>query len=152
MRRVVTHIEVAKSRDLAELVRLVRAYYRFDQIRFNAGKTKVGVRRLLAHPELGRVWIIRHGPRAVGYAILTFNYDIEFGGLESILTDLFVESAYRGRGLGHKTVEAVLDYCQSVGIGMIELQVGSDNAEAQSFYRNLGFEPLPRIVMAREVG
>ena len=42
---------------------------------------------------------MRHGPRAVGYAILTFNFDAEFGGLEGMLTDLYVRRDHPARGL-----------------------------------------------------
>ena len=35
----------------------------------------------------------------MAYALLTYNFDLEFGGLQGILTDLFVVTRHRGSGL-----------------------------------------------------
>jgi ribosomal protein S18 acetylase RimI-like enzyme len=143
-------ITVARPADLTDLLPLVRAYYRFDGIRFRKD-TATAIGRLIASRSLGRVWIMRHGPRAVGYAILTFNFDAEFGGFQGMLTDLYVRPHHRGQGLGRHTLALVSAYCRSKGVDTIELQVEEDNEEAQTFYRRLGFEQLSRIVMSREV-
>jgi ribosomal protein S18 acetylase RimI-like enzyme len=143
-------ITVARPADLTDLLPLVRAYYRFDGIRFRKD-TATAIGRLIASRSLGRVWIMRHGPRAVGYAILTVNFDAEFGGFQGMLTDLYVRPHHRGQGLGRHTLALVSAYCRSKGVDTIELQVEEDNEEAQTFYRRLGFEQLSRIVMSREV-
>jgi hypothetical protein len=45
---------------------------------------------LLEEHELGRAWLIDSGEKLLGYAIMTYNYDLEFGGVERIVTELFV--------------------------------------------------------------
>ncbi len=142
-------ISVARSADLTDLLSLVRAYYRFDGIRFRKD-TATAIGRLVASRSLGRVWIMRQAARR-GIAILTFNFDAEYGGLQGMLTDLYVRPRHRGQGLGRRTLALVSAYCRSKGIGTIELQAEEDNEEAQAFYRRLGFERLSRIVMSRKV-
>ena len=83
--------------------------------------------------------------------LLTFNFDLEFGGFEGLVTDLFVHQDYRGRGVGERALAIVDDYCRSAGIATVELQVVEDNREAQAFYRKIGFTRLNRIVMTRAV-
>lgn len=141
----------AQVGDWADLLRLVRAYYRFDAIRFSAASVGAALKRLLGDASLGRAWIARDGARPVGYAILTFNYDAEFGGLEGIVTDLFIDARYRGRGLGRRAMAMVDSYCRLARIRAIELQVERDNRLAQAFYRRLGFKKLSRIVMSRAI-
>lgn len=141
----------ARAGDAPELLRLIRAYYRFDKIRFHAGAIGPALARLLRNRRLGVAWIIRDGIRPVGYVMLTFNFDLEFGGCEGLVTDLYVDTKYRRRGLGERALEVVDDYCRSRGIGTIELQVLEDNKDAQAFYRKIGFTRLNRIVMARAV-
>jgi ribosomal protein S18 acetylase RimI-like enzyme len=141
----------AEPRDLSDLIELVRAYYRFDGISFTAAILGPALKRLLKDKTLGRVWIARDGTRPAGYVILSFNYDAEFGGLEGIVTDLFIDASYRGRGLGRRAMALVDRYCRSAGIGAVELQVERDNRAAQAFYRRLGFRKLSRIVMSRPV-
>lgn len=142
---------VARVSDAPELLRLIRAYYRFDGIRFQKSVIDAALRKLLRNRSLGRIWIMRDGVKPAGYVLLTFNYDLEFGGLEGIVTDLFIESEYRTRGLGRSALETVDDYCRSAGIRTVELQVEEHNKNAQAFYRKLGFRRLSRIVMLRDV-
>lgn len=141
----------ARPDDLGELLELVRAYYQFDGIRFDPESATTALKTLLRRPSLGRVWIARDSGKAVGYAILTFNYDIEFDGIEGIVTDLFVKANYRGRGLGQRIMAAIDDHCRVKKISTIELQVEQRNRAAQAFYRKLGFARLSRVVMSREV-
>jgi len=133
------------------LLKLIRAYYRFDHIRFNASTIAPALDKLLRSRSLGRVWIMYAGARPAGYAVLTYNFDLEFGGIEGLVTDLFVDARYRGRGLGRRALDVVDNYCRARGIGMVELQVENENVEAQAFYRKLGFKQLSRIVMTRDV-
>ena len=141
----------ARLTDRAELLALIRAYYRFDHIRFNARTIAPALDKLLRSRSFGRVWIMYDGARPAGYVVLTFNFDLEFGGLEGLVTDLFVDARYRGRGLGRRALDIVDNYCRARGIGMVELQVEDENVEAQAFYRKLGFKQLSRIVMTRDV-
>jgi ribosomal protein S18 acetylase RimI-like enzyme len=144
-------IRVARLADRPELLRLIRAYYRLDHIRFDARAMEPALARLLRSRALGRVWIMQDGAKAVGYVVLTFNYDLEFDGLEGLVTDLFVEAKYRGTGLGKRALEVVDDYCRKRGIRAVELQVESNNTAAQAFYRKIGFTQLARVVMVRDI-
>lgn len=141
----------ARLTDAPELLRLVGAYYRFDGIRFESKAVDVALRKLLRSRSLGRIWIMRDATKAVGYIVLTFNYDPEFGGLEGIITDLFISPRYRGRGLGRRALALADAHCRSAGIRTVELQVEEHNKDAQEFYHKVGFRKLPRIVMARDV-
>jgi GNAT superfamily N-acetyltransferase len=149
--RTALKIRFATSRDFERLLRLVAAYYQFDSIAFDAPVTGAALRRLLREKSLGRAWVIDSGRDLAGYVIVTYNYDLEFGGIEAIMTDLFIAQRYRGKGLGARTIEAVRDFCLQEGIGALELQVSRRNDAAQTFYRSLGFEVLDRIVMSLEL-
>ncbi|HYL60025.1 MAG TPA: GNAT family N-acetyltransferase [Candidatus Acidoferrales bacterium] len=144
-------IRPARRSDFDALLRLVAAYYRFDSIRFNRSTTGRALRRLLREESLGRVWVIDAGGALAGYAVLTYNFDMEFGGVQGIVTDFFIAARYRRKGLGARTLAAIRDYCKSRGIGTLELQVTRHNRAAQAFYRALGFKTLDRIVMDLDV-
>jgi GNAT superfamily N-acetyltransferase len=142
---------IASRTDRSDLLRLIRAYYRFDGIRFQGDVMPRALDRLLRDRSLGRIWIARHGRNAVGYALLSFNYDLEFGGMEGYVTDLYLSAPYRGRGLGKRALDVIEAYCRSSGIRTLELQVVRGNSRALAFYRRVGFEKLPRIVMQKEL-
>ncbi len=94
----------------ARLLPLVEAYYKFDSIAFDHVVTGRALRRLLRDPSHGRAWIVEAGRSPAGYAILTYNYGLEFAGTPGIITDMFVGSRYRRKGLDAKLIEAICDY------------------------------------------
>lgn len=146
-----TVIRKARVSDRQQLLGLIREYYRYDGIRFEAKSIAPALRKLLSDESVGCVWIIQQGRAFAGYVILTFNYDLEFGGLQGIVTDLFLREKYRGRGLGKMALDCVAEYCRARGIAAVELQVEDDNKAAQKFYRKLGFQKLSRVVMGKDL-
>jgi GNAT superfamily N-acetyltransferase len=145
------HIRRARPADAATLLKLIRAYYRFDRITFRMRPIAQALARMLNDRRLGRVWIFFDGAKAIGYAVLAYNFDLEFGGLQGLVTDLFVHQDYRGRGLGKRALDLVDDYCRTAGINTVELQVVEHNQSAHAFYRTIGFTQLDRVVMTRKV-
>jgi len=139
----------AEVTDLEALLDFVKAYYDFDEIPYRSERIRTALRILLRDPSLGRVWIIRYGRKAVGHAILTFGYDLEFNGRQATITELFIAPAYRLRRLSSKMINLIEDTCRQLGIGALELQVERDNVRAQSLYRKLGFRTHDRIPMSK---
>jgi ribosomal protein S18 acetylase RimI-like enzyme len=135
--------------DLEALLEFVKAYYDFDGIPYRSEKIRTALGILLSDPSLGRVWIIRYGRKAVGHAILTFGYDLEFNGRQATITELFIAPEYRSRRLGSKMIRLIEGTCRQLGIGALELQVERDNVRARSLYRKLGFHPHDRIPMSK---
>jgi ribosomal protein S18 acetylase RimI-like enzyme len=147
-----THkIQLGKSSDFDRLLRLVAAYYKFDSIAFDERVTGRALRRLMSDKSFGRIWVIDSGDALAGYVVLTFNYDLEFGGREGLVTDLFVLPRYRRKGLGARMMATVRDFCRVQEISTVELQVTRHNHAAQAFYRALGFKTLDRVVMSLEI-
>ena len=139
----------ANFSDIETLLEFVKAYYDFDEIPYQAKRIRSALGILLNDPSLGRVWIIRYGRKAVGHAILTFGYDLEFNGRQATITELFIAHAYRSRHLGRKMINVIEGTCRQLGIGALELQVERDNVRAQALYRKLGFRTHDRIPMSK---
>lgn len=141
----------ASSAELQTVLDFVREYYEFDGIRFCAPEIRRGLELLLGDPSIGRVWLIRLGREDVGYVILTFGYDIEFGGRQGTVTDLYLAEGHRRLGLGSQTFRFIEAACRKLGLGALELQVERKNVAAQAFYRTLGFEPIDRIPLNKRL-
>lgn len=54
--------------------------------------------------------------------------------------DVVVHSDYRGKGLGRKLLERLVEYSTEKNFCKITLEVRSDNPVAQNLYQSLGFE------------
>jgi GNAT superfamily N-acetyltransferase len=97
------------------------------------------------------MWLMENHKKPVGYALLTYNFELEYGGAEGVLRDLFVEKRFRNQGIGSLALYEIEDYCRERGMRAFQLQLPRRNKAAANFYRKAGFRELPRRVMLMEV-
>jgi GNAT superfamily N-acetyltransferase len=142
-------IRKAGAADLEALGRLVRAYYEFDGIDYNAAKVRPALEQLVRESSLGNAFLVDIEGKTVGYAVATWGFDAEFGGRYLMLTDLFVEQSHRGAGFGKALLAAVDELGRTGGAGAIEGQVMRGNERARSFYHAYGFSFPDRLLMSR---
>jgi ribosomal protein S18 acetylase RimI-like enzyme len=88
-----------------------------------------------------RILVAEEDGRVVGFALGTILdllpdiFDIEPGGY---LADIFVDPAWRKRGVGRALVEAMLQWFHEQQVRYIELSVAVRNAEAIAFWKSVG--------------
>ena len=58
---------------------------------------------------------------------------------EGHITNIAVLESFRGRGIGRKITEALLQYASNLGAAYLTLEVREHNETAQALYRSLGF-------------
>jgi GNAT superfamily N-acetyltransferase len=63
--------------------------------------------------------------------------------LEALVVNVYVEPAYRRRGVARALMKAVLDWCRGRGIGRIVLH---PSASGKPLYDSLGFVPTGELV------
>src|SRR5262249_8439461 len=129
-----------------------QSYYRFDHIPFKRAAMVTGLKLLLTDERSGRAWLIVNGTEVIGYTIVTFGFDLEFGGRQATVTDLYIESRYRGQGAGRKALRLIEQFCQGRGLQALELQVTRKNSAALAFYDRCGFAAHERIPMSKRIG
>jgi GNAT superfamily N-acetyltransferase len=56
--------------------------------------------------------------------------------------DVFVFNEHRGKGIGRKLMNAIIDEAKKRKCSRITLEVRKDNRNAQTLYRSLGFEEV----------
>jgi ribosomal protein S18 acetylase RimI-like enzyme len=107
------------------------------------------LRRLLGEPALG-LGVVAEDPTTatlVGYALGTFGYDLEFAGADAFVTELYVEPAFRARGLGRALLESVVEEIARAGANAVHLMVRPENRRARALYEQSGFRDVPRLLM-----
>ena len=70
-------------KDHGTVLKLAVAYYRFDKIPYDLRSLTKGLDTLLRNFSLGQAWLMECHKKAVGYAVLTYNFDLEYGGLKA---------------------------------------------------------------------
>lgn len=139
----------AGSRDLEALIPLVEQFQEFERIPFDAGAARQNLTRLLESPQLGQALLAELDGRAIGYAILTYGYDLEFGGMDAYLTDLFLIDAERDRGHGTWLLEQIEEIALQAGVKALHLMVAPSNHRAHHVYYRAGFRASPRLFLTK---
>lgn len=112
-------------------------------------KQIAGLRLILDHPALGRLFVLRIDGRLAGMANALITISTAQGAPVLLLEDIIVNQAFRGGGHGRALVEHVLDWARVQGMGRVTLLADKDNAPALAFYERLGFEPSAMKVLRK---
>jgi len=97
---------------------------------------------------LGQVWLIERDGIAIGHAVVTYGYDLEFGGRDSFLTELWVDPQARGAGAGAAALRLLETELRQRDVHALHLGVLPDNP-ARRLYERSGFMTSPRVLMTR---
>jgi len=143
----------ATSEHAHDILPLMVAFNQDESIPWRPEVMVPALHRLLNDKNLGLVLVARSGssPGLVGYSLATFGYDIEFAGRDAFVTELFVESASRGRGLGRRLLEATLGHLRQNSVNAAHLVVRPENHRARALYESQGFHVSPRVLMTKHL-
>ena len=137
-------LRIAGPGDHPALLDMMADFNRGERIEMRREITGPALAQLLAEDNLGRVLI---GDGA--YAILTWGFDLEFGGRDAFLTEIYVRPDRRRLGLGRALLEAVLQTARDCGAGAVHLGAYPDNRAALALYRAAGFTRIPRDLYSK---
>lgn len=107
-------------------------------------------RALLDDPEGGSVLIAEADGKIVGLLSTSWQRAIHVPGVYATIQDLWVDEAWRSRGVGAELVEAVASQARARGVSRLEVGLPRETfaaiASTESFYKRNGFEHLgPRM-------
>jgi len=140
----------AQLADLPLVLPRTRDLNAHEGIALELAALEAALARLLGDPALGGVWLVERDGAAIGYAIVTFGYDLEFGGRDAVLTELWIDPEARGGGAGGEVIALLAPILRTLGVQALHLQVRPDNP-ARRLYERAGFVASPRIVMTRKL-
>ena len=127
----------------------MRALYAHDRLEFEEKAARTALLGLLEAPHRGRVFLVESGGALTGYIVLTLGWSLEYRGMDAFIDELFVDEAFRGRGLGKAAVERVVRAARALGVRALHLEVERANLPAQELYRKIGFEDHDRYLLTR---
>lgn len=139
----------ATNLDVPLILDMMEDFNRLERIPWRRGPGEGPLRTLIATPEHGVVTVTEHGDVLLGYSILTWGFDLEWGGRDAFLTELYLRPQVRGRGLGAQALKAALSTARTHGARAVHLMVRPDNQPAVRLYRRAGFAAPPRVLMTR---
>jgi GNAT superfamily N-acetyltransferase len=132
--------------DLERVVEMMARLYGGDSY-FSAACARDATAKLLGEPDIGGVWFIVVDGEIAGYMVLVLGYSLEFGGRYGLLDELFLEEAYRGRGIGKQAIAFAAQECRARGWSVMRLEVARANEPARALYTGAGFASDGRDLM-----
>ncbi len=141
-------MRLANNDDITMLVSLMAEFYAESDYQLEREPARLAFAKLIADNRLGSVWIINASQQDVGYAVITFRFGMEYGGLMACIDDLYVVPSFRNKGLGTDALKQIRDECARIGILAMTVEVGQGNMAAQKVYRRVGMlEPPGRQLL-----
>ena len=140
-------LRTAGLNDLDLVLDLMQGLYACDHIPFDLARARRALLELLADPSLGEIHLVQADGEAIGYAVLTLGYSLEFAGKYALLDELFIREAFRGKGAGRKVLLILEDLCRAMGLQALRLEVERKNRGARDLYTKMGFEMHDRDLM-----
>lgn len=141
----------ATDADLDAVLGLARSYCEADGHHFDPAVMGPAFAGLIGRPERGRLLLARTGgpaaPAVIGYAVVTWGYSIESGGVEALLDEIYVE--HQGAGIGSRLLDEVIAAARAHGARRLFLETEAANHRARFFYLHRGFSPDDSIWLSR---
>lgn len=136
-----TALHLARAQDLDRLLPLVKAYHSEVGIALEPDARTEAILPLLVGSPLGAVYLIGPARAPVGYAVITFGWSVEFGGMNACIDELFIRLAVRRRGMGSDVLMALPRALADAGVRAFHLSADQNNAAAQRLFARAGFTP-----------
>lgn len=134
-----TVIEAAAPGDVPEILRLIKALADYEKLSHEVVASEPLLHRaLFGEAPKAEALIARVEGRAVGFALYFENFSTFLARPGIYLEDLFVEAAWRGRGLGKALLVRIAGIAVARGCGRFEWSVLDWNEPSIRFYQHLG--------------
>lgn len=152
--------EKAELSDVPALLRLMRAYYTFEHalrdprrgnLDFDEERQRRALTVLLGAPAVGAAYLLFSDKELAGYFVMTYGFDLEFGGRVATVTELYILEIFRRQGLGLRALGHAEKVARTGGALAVELQAERTNQAAVAFYARAGFQVHDRIPMSKRV-
>jgi GNAT superfamily N-acetyltransferase len=146
-------IESVRERDVAPLLRLIKALAEYERLSGEVVATEALLREALfgAKPS-AEAALAFVGVDAVGFAVWFCNFSTFVGRPGLYLEDIFVLPEYRGRGVGRALIRHLARLAVARGCGRMEWAVLDWNESAIQFYRHIGAQAMDGWTMYRLAG
>ncbi len=141
----------ATAADIDAILPLMVIFNEEELIAFTPEKGRGALERLMRHPEWGFVQVAEVEDALAGYALVAYGFDIEYGGRDAFLCELFVAPTHRGQRLGAALLEIAEAAAKDADVCALHLLVRNENTRAKGLYERRGFVQDARPLMTKSL-
>jgi GNAT superfamily N-acetyltransferase len=146
-------IRNAVREDAALILRFIRALAVYEKLEDSvvADEAKI-LRTLFGEKPYAEVLIAQWNGEPAGFALFFHNYSTFLAKPGIYLEDLFVDPAFRGKGIGKALLSSLARTAVDRDCGRLEWSVLDWNEPAIGFYKKLGAVPMDEWTIFRVTG
>lgn len=142
----------ATREDVPLILRFIHELARYEQLEHEVVATPEVLEEWLFDKQKAEVIFAVSDGREVGFALYFHNFSTFLGRAGLYLEDLYVEPAYRGRGIGKALLRALARIAVARGCGRLEWWCLDWNQASIDFYRSMGAEAMSDWTVYRIAG
>jgi GNAT superfamily N-acetyltransferase len=98
----------------------------------------------LAASDTDATWVAEDDGDLLGLVGIHVSHSLEYDGTVAKVSEIVVDEAHRGRGIGARLMEVAEDEARRRGCVLIFLTTAERRRDAHAFYRRLGYEETGR--------
>ena len=128
--------------DTKAVVDMMRVFYASDAVYTNGSEEifLADVENCTNGSPYLEGFVIEREGNILGYTMVAKSFSTEFGKPCIWIEDIYVKDGYRGKGLGKRLMEFILERFTDC---IFRLEAESENEKAIALYEKLGFTDLP---------
>lgn len=115
---------------------------------FHDEVVRASLAQLLHNTSYGIAYLAWDAHRPVAYLVICFDYSLEYRGKGAWIDELFVESSYRGKGIGTQLLDLAETVSREHHAQFLHLEVTHGNP-AIELYRRRGYVDHQRYLMTK---
>lgn len=144
-------LRTAAPADLQPLLDMMGLFYKEEGIAWSQANARPLVAKLIGDASLGAIRVVDNGERIVGYAVVTWGYDLEWGGRDAFLTEIYLVPTARGQRIGARALSLIEEVARMEGARALHLMVRPENDPAVRLYAGAGYTSPPRTLLSKDL-
>jgi ribosomal protein S18 acetylase RimI-like enzyme len=144
-------VRAATVNDRASVIRLLGAQMNEHEIPVEEAGTERAVELALSAGGSAWLTVATISGMVVGVMLANPIVSVEFGGAALWIEELYVAPAHRRRGVARALLDFITVEARNAGLSALDLEVDPDMHAAQALYASLGFSPVDRKRLVREI-
>ena len=137
--------------DRDDFIRLCKLFYTSDAVLHDVPEENFHrtFEQVMEGSPLVRGLMIEHEGAKAGFALLSFTYSNEVGGLVVLLEEAYILPEYQGCGLGSRFLDMVEEEYRDKA-KRLRLEITGSNTRARKLYERKGYQALDYLSMTKD--
>jgi GNAT superfamily N-acetyltransferase len=136
-------IRKAEPKDVKIILNLIKELAEYEKLldEVTATEDKL-ISTIFGKDKFVEVWLAEIEDEVAGQVIFFRNFSTFLAKPGLYIEDIYVRPQFRGRGIGKKLLNKVIDFAAEKNYGRVEWCVLNWNEPAIEFYKNMGAVPM----------